>query len=98
MQVIAVWMPLVSGDARAKWDPDLLADARVSYFWDEERVTGRWFSEYISGQKPLAWDAYFLYGPDATWDDIPGPLVSTGYTIMDAVGQLGADMAMLLEP
>ena len=93
--MIAVWMPLVQGDARSKWDPDLLTDARVTYFWDEQRVTGMWFSEQVSGQQPLAWDAYFLYGAHAAWDDVPNPLVSTGYTIIDKSEQLRADLLSL---
>lgn len=88
-------MPLVQGDARAKWDPELLSDPRVSYFWDEGRVSGVWFSEQISGQQPLSWDSYFLYGPGAVWDDVPGPLVSTGYTIIEKAEQLNADLAAL---
>ena len=89
-------MPLVSGDARSEWDPELLTDPRVSYYWDEGRVSGVWFSEHVSGQQPLAWDAYFLYGADAAWSDGPGPLVSTGYTIIDRAEQLGADLTALL--
>lgn len=55
-----------------------------------------WFSEQISGQQPLSWDSYFLYGPDTTWDAVPGPLVSSGYTIIQFADQLNADMSSLL--
>ena len=89
-------MPLIQSDARDQWDPALLMDQRVSYFWDEARVSGFWFSELISGQQPLSWDSYFLYGPEATWDDIPGPLVSSGYTIIEFADQLNADISSLL--
>ena len=99
LRVIAVWMPLVRGDARDQWDPELLNDPRVSYFWDEERLSGNWFSEHISGQQPLSWDSYFLYGPGATWSDegISEPVVSTGYTIISKAGQLDMDLARLLQ-
>lgn len=83
----------MQNDARDKWVPELLSDPRVSYFWDEERLSGVWFSDQISGQQPLSWDSYFLYGPDATWEDIPDPLISTGYTIIEKVEQLEADLA-----
>lgn len=88
-------MPLVQGDARSEWDPELLSDRRVSYFWDEERISGFWFSEHVSGQKPLAWDAYFLYDAGGTWDDVPGPLISEGYTIIDMAERLKSDLLAL---
>lgn len=94
--MIAVWMPLVRTDARSEWNPDLLSDPRVSYFWDEGRVSGNWFAQHVSGQEPLAWNAYFLYGADSVWNDGPGPLVSTGYGIIDWAGQLEANLSTLL--
>jgi len=29
----------------------------------------------------VAWDVYYLYDPDATWETVPGPLISSGGTI-----------------
>jgi hypothetical protein len=89
-------MPLVEGDSRSAWDPELLVDPRVSYFWDEGRISGRWFAEHVSEQEPLAWDAYFLYGVEAAWVDSPGPLVGAGYPIIDETDQLAADFTALL--
>lgn len=91
-RVYAIWMPLTWKDVRTEWDPELLSDARVSHYWDEECVSGFWFSEHVTGQKPVAWDAYFLYGADATWDDTLGPLVSTGYPIVAKSEKLQADL------
>ena len=31
---------------------------------------------------PLAWDIFFLYGPEAVWEDVPAPLISSGSTII----------------
>ena len=90
--VYAVWMPLTWKDVRTEWDPEILADARVTHYWDEACVTGFWFSESVSGQQPVAWDAYFLYGADATWEDIPGPLISNGHPIVTKAEQLQADL------
>jgi len=92
VHVYAVWMPLTWKDARSEWDPEILSDARVTHYWDEECVTGFWFSERVSGQKPVAWDAYFLYSTGATWEDIPGPLISTGHPIVAETEQLQADL------
>ncbi len=41
------------------------------------------------------WDAYFLFGPDAEWTDVPIPLESFGLTVLadkeelfEAIGDL----------
>ena len=76
LKVLAVWFDMLPGDSRQFLDTRVLADPRVTYYWDEGRITGRWFSDHVTGGKGVTWDAYFLYGPDARWDQQPGPLVS----------------------
>jgi hypothetical protein len=44
----------------------------------------------VTGQEGITWDAYFLYGPDARWDRQPGPLVSTGGSVIGSTDQLMA--------
>jgi len=69
LQVYAVWIDVLFGDDRSAWNPDLLVDPRVIQYWDGDRTLGTWFprqEEYkpvIFG--PLAWDIFFLYGPEA---------------------------------
>jgi hypothetical protein len=46
-----------------------------------------------TGSAPTAhavWDAYYLYGPNATWDQAPGPLVASGAPIIDNTDGLRA--------
>jgi hypothetical protein len=38
----------------------------------------------------VVWDAYYLYGPDAHWDQAPGPLLASGHPIIDRKDQLKA--------
>ena len=45
---------------------------------------------------PVAWDAYHLYGPDARWNDVPEPLIGSGYTIYGKRKSLAAEIAPLL--
>ena len=97
LQVTAVWLPMWPGDGRSEWNPDLLSDARVTHFWDEERQAGLWFAQNVSSQTPIAWDIYFLYGAEATWADIPTPIVSYGRTIIAKKEQLRTDLMVLLE-
>jgi hypothetical protein len=67
---------MVPGDSRRLLDTRVLSDPRVTYFWDQEKLVGRWFSQHVTSRKGMTWDAYFLYGPEARWDRELGPLVS----------------------
>ena len=69
------------GDARVMWDGKTMPDARVSHFWDGDRKVGQWFAGHVDGYEGIAWDTYYLYGPDAVWDAIPSPLAGSGGTI-----------------
>lgn len=68
-------------DAREKWNGTTMPDARVTHFWDGETQVGGWFAEHVEGYRGVSWDTYYLYGPDATWEDIPSPLAGAGGTI-----------------
>ena len=63
-----------------------MTDARVTHLWDGQRIVGRWFAQQEEYRRqvigPIAWDIYFLYGPEADWDLIPSPLIDSGYTII----------------
>src|SRR5262245_49362850 len=84
------------GDARWRWDGRALPDARVTHFWDKQRVVGQWFSQQIEGDTGIVWDAYYLYGPAATWETTPGPLLGSGGTIYGQRHQLEVQLLPLL--
>jgi hypothetical protein len=71
-----------------------MPDPRVLHFWDPDRFAGPWFSKTVDGVAGYMWDTYLLYGPDATWDQAPGPLLSSGRTIIDT----GPELRNHLEP
>ena len=79
---------MLPSDVRERWDPSLLTDARVVHYWDTDAEIGRWFGQnqedigfsYFS--RAIVWDAYFLFGPDAEWTDVPKPLESFGSTVL----------------
>jgi hypothetical protein len=77
LKVYAVWFDMLTGDSRQFLDTRALGDPRVTYYWDEGKVVGRWFSANVAGREDVTWDAYFLYGPDAQWGQQLGPLVSS---------------------
>lgn len=95
--VYAVWFNVLPSDNRSTWDPKRLTDPRVSQFWDTDQVIGRWYADNIGfSHGPLAWDVYYLYGPEATWEEIPSPLLSTGYTLFGQRSQLSQDFERLI--
>jgi hypothetical protein len=81
LRVYAVWLPMLGGDAREKWNGTTMPDARVIHFWDGALQVGQWFAKQVDGFDGIAWDAYYLYGPEAVWEDTPIPLINSGRTI-----------------
>ena len=88
IKVLAVWFNMLSGDSRQFLDARILGDPRVTYYWDQDKLTGRWFSQNVTDQAGITWDRYFLYGPDARWDSSPGPLVSSHGPVIGSTGEL----------
>jgi len=81
LRVYAVWLPMLWNDSRGKWNGTNMPDARVTHFWDGERIAGQWFAKQVDGEEGTAWDVYYLYGPDAVWETIPEPLLGSGRSI-----------------
>ncbi len=93
LRVYAVWFNVLPSDHRSRWDEDLLTDPRATHYWDEERILGRWYKEVVGfPYDVIAWDVGYLYGPEAVWDDTPGPYLGIGHTI---IGQKDALMRAL---
>ncbi len=86
------------GDHRSAWDADVLPDPRVAHFWDASRIAGPWFARNIEGADGFMWDTYLLYGLDATWNQAPWPLLSSGGTIIDTSAELRDKLTPLLKP
>jgi hypothetical protein len=88
LRVYAVWVPFLGGTSQAAdVSRRVLPDPRVTQFWDGDAVTSEWFVENVDHSPAPAWDIYYLFGPDASWADVPGPIVSSGGTI---IGQSSA--------
>ncbi len=89
VRVYVIWFNRLPGDSRYLVDRKVLNDHRVANYYDPNRVVGSWFAQHTEGGSGIVWDAYFLYGADASWTDEPGPLVSSGGTVIGS----GADLA-----
>ena len=82
-------------DSRGAVDEGTLPGARVRHYWDGELAVGRWLSERDLGGLGYAgvvWDAFFFFGPEATWTDVPRPLRASGSTVVGESDRL-ADAA-----
>jgi len=103
LRVYAIWFSMLPIDARSnwRWTGNVLSDRRVSHFWDENKIVGRWFAKQenpADANPGIEWDAYFLYGPDAQWEAKPEPLISGGGTVRDQFDELRRKLAPLLTP
>jgi hypothetical protein len=86
VRVYAVWFPVLGGDRRSTWDPELLSDPRVTNYWDETGMVSRWLAERAD-QLELSgfgggtlWDAYLVFLPDATLGGTHGVSPVTAWT------------------
>jgi len=97
LRVYAVWVPFLGGNQQAAdLSQRVLPDPRVDQFWDGGAVTSDWFAENVVKSSAPAWDVYFLYGPEARWTSIPGPLVSSGGSIIGQSSALEQAIGSLL--
>ena len=88
LRVYAVFFEIVSTDrgARSTVDPaELLDDPRVTTFWDDDLVAGRWFDENVTrvGKREnerdrVEWDAFVLYDAGVTFTERAPLFVSWG--------------------
>ena len=88
---------MLAGDAREEWNGTTMPDPRVIHFWDGELKIGQWFAKNVDGYNGVAWDVYYLYGPDAAWETIPSPIMSSGQTIYAERQQLQRQISTLLK-
>lgn len=42
----------------------------MHYLWDKDRLSGVEWAEVLD-INGVAWDMYYLYGPDARWEEVP---------------------------
>ena len=88
VRVYVVWFDMLPGDSRGLVDRRVLNDRRVTNFYDPKRVAGSWYGEHAEGGAGIVWDAYYLYGADATWTAMPGPLLSSGGSVIGSSSDL----------
>ena len=70
---------------RGEIDASILADERVTQYWDGDGITGTYFAETDLGglgYSGFVYDVYYIFGPEAAWAAEPGPLAASGRPVL----------------
>lgn len=72
LRAYIIWLPIFSGASRveATKRSNEFTDKRLTYFWDGEALAGKLWQRLLE-RLAIAWDVYFLYSAEATWDNEP---------------------------
>ncbi|MBA3450181.1 MAG: hypothetical protein H0T18_03090 [Chloroflexia bacterium] len=88
-------------DDRDEWDSQLLADPRVTHLWDANRTLGRWLADEqnidLGETGEIVWDAFLLFGPEATWERAPSQPLAWGAPIVGHMPELIDTLRPLLQ-
>ena len=99
IHVYAIWYEMYPGDSPKAFPSakKTMPDARVTHYWDKKKATGRWFKTHVpsASDKPIMWDAYYLYDANAEWGTSLEPLVSHGRTILETRKELLRQISLL---
>jgi hypothetical protein len=103
IKVYAVWFEMYPGDSPAAFPAaqQMLPDRRVRHWWDDSKNVGRWFYPVVptNTKGDIQWDAFYLYGEQATWtDQQPAPLLTWGRTILTDRKKLTDKLAEIAGP
>ena len=97
--VHVIWFSVLGGDQRSEIRTELIDDSRVTHYWDDDRDISDFFRDHAeelglpSGQ---LWDAYLLFAPGATWEEIPIPLSAWGTPVVNERERLESEVSGLL--
>ena len=93
---------MLVNDDRSKVDVNLMPDPRAAHYWDGERSLGTWLPKQEGYESvafgPIAWDIYFLYAPDAKWEEAPEPQTAFGRTVISESANLERSIRELIAP
>ena len=99
LRVYAIWLPFLGAtQGAADVSERVLPDSRVVHLWDGAALTSDWFAANVENTDVKAWwDVFYLYGEDAEWEDVPGPLVASGGTIIGRSSELKEAVTPILK-
>jgi hypothetical protein len=97
--VYVVWLPMLPTDAASEIETGLVGDPRARHFWDGDRVVGRWLADArVAGESAggIVWDAFYVFGPEAVWNEKPAPVLAFGGPVVSEAGALERALKPLL--
>lgn len=100
LKTYIVWFNMVATDTRGGWKPDLLSDKRAMHYWDADQEVGRWIADNVTTCKhlgPIAWDSFYLFDAEASWEETLGPIQSCGTPVFRATEDLSEALAAMLK-
>lgn len=96
LAVYVVWEPMLGARRNHAVDAiELIPNSRVHHYWNDEFIAGEFFKDHSFGR--TAWDIFFLYGPGAGWQEMPEPLIISGYTVIREREALKEELSSMLE-
>ena len=97
IRVYVVWEPMLATDKFRMSRSGLIEDERATHYKDDQQISGKWFGEtYGRGGGSVAWDIAYVFGPEATWEDEPSPMVGWGAAVIHQREKLMAILTPLL--
>ena len=97
IKVYAVWYEMLPSDSKKAYPgaQKFMKDKRVTHYWDKKKSLGKWYKTNVPSDynKPVMWDAWYLYDKDALWEKTPTKMISWGRTILESRKNLADKMA-----
>jgi hypothetical protein len=96
IRVLVVWEPVLPTDVRAPSTMTLkrISDARVSQYWDRERLVSHAMGEH--DRRTLVWDYIGIYEPGTVWDMAPPKPVFEDRPVVQVIGEARTALERLL--
>ena len=91
LRVYAIWLNQRSTDGRDEIDEEILADRRVTQYWDSEGITGTYFADADvagMGYAGFVYDVYYVFGSQAVWGEDPEPVAAAGGPVLYKLEEL----------
>ena len=97
IRVYVVWERMLVTDTIRATRSGMIDDERATHYKDVARISGKWFNENYGGDKgSVAWDIAYVFGPEATWENKPSPMLGWGAAVIHQKDKLMAVLTPLL--
>jgi hypothetical protein len=96
IRVMVIWEPVLVTDIRAPSTMTLkrISDARVSQYWDKERLLSHAMGEH--DRRTIVWDYIGIYEPGTVWNAPPPKAVFEDRPVVQVIGAARTALERLL--